>query len=113
MEFELIEPNVWKPEQPGDAIEGVLIQKKENVGINNSNLYSLETKGGLVSLWGCTVLDDRMEFVSVGEYVRITYKGLVKNKRGQDVKLFKVERAKKVDGQIHSVSVEGGEFKPI
>lgn len=92
MEFEEINPNVWKPENEGDTVEGVVIRKQKNVGINESNAYHLENKGTQVMVWGATVLDNRMEYVNVGEFVRITYKGKNKNSKGQDVKLFKVER---------------------
>jgi len=90
--WETIEPNVWKPVEPEDSIEGVLILKKENVGINNSNAYYIENKDGQFMVWGATVLDSRMEYVEVGEKIRITYIETRKNAKGQDTKIFKVER---------------------
>ncbi len=87
-----VQPVVWKPESPGDAISGVLLQKKENVGDNNSRAYYLENKEGMHMIWGTTVLDNRMEFCKVGEEIRITYKELSKNKKGQDLKIYKVEK---------------------
>lgn len=94
MEFETIEPNVWKVEKEGDCVEGVLLRKQEKVGVNESMLYNLEKDGSLIGVWGSTVLDDRMSFVAVGDYVRITFKGVQKNKKNQDVKIFKVEKGK-------------------
>jgi hypothetical protein len=38
------------------------------------------------------VLDDRMKFVKVGDKVKIVFKGMVKNRNGQDVKIFEVFR---------------------
>lgn len=94
MEFETIEPNVWKPEQDGDFIEGVLIAKKEKLGPNESKAYYLEKDSSQVLVWGSTVLDSRMEFVDIRSYLKITFKGTQKNNKGQDTKIFKVEKAK-------------------
>ena len=97
-EYEEISPDTWKPVE-GDAIEGKLIGKRTDVGANDSNAYDLQTKEGKqVMLWGSTVLDSRMEYVEVGEQVRITFKATEQNKLGQPVKIFKVEReAKKAE----------------
>ena len=92
-QWEAVEPGIWKPEQEEDQIEGVLINKKENVGINESNAYYIENNDGMHMIWGSTVLDDRMSIISVGDTIRITYKGTRKNKRNQDTKIFKVEKA--------------------
>lgn len=93
-EFEEISPEVWKPTEKDQQVEGILIGKEAEVGINKSNLYHLERNKEQIRVWGSTVLDDRMRFCNVGDYVRITYKGTTENKRGQNVKIFKVERAK-------------------
>ena len=97
MEMEEIQPPAaWKPTQVEESVEGVLVKKETEVGINNSNLYHLKDKNDKqVSVWGTTVLDQRMNFVEEGEYVKITYKGTEKNKKGQDTKIFKVFKAKK------------------
>jgi hypothetical protein len=63
--------------------------KDENSGI--SAKYYIENEKGTFFAWGSTVLDDRMQYVKVGQKIRITYEGKTKNKRGQDVNLFKVE----------------------
>jgi len=93
--WEDISPGTWKPEKDGDSIEGVLLTKRTNVGVNNSNAYDLETKEGAMMIWGGAVLDSRMNFVNVGDKVRITYKGKQKNKKDQDVNIYQVEREKK------------------
>ena len=94
MEFETIEPNVWKESKVDDQISGKLIAKKVGIGPNASNMYHIETSEGIKSVWGSTVLDDRMDLVKEGDYIRITFKGTQKNKRNQDTKIFKVERGK-------------------
>lgn len=94
MEFEEINPGVWKHENEGDSIEGVYVKKAENMGLNNSNAYYLEKDGQQWLVWGTKILDDRMSFVQIGEYVKVEYKGKVANKVGQDVKLYTVLRRK-------------------
>ena len=92
--WEEIQPGIWKPESEGDSIEGVLISKRKDVGVNNSNAYDIEKENGQFMVWGSTVLDDRMNFAKIGEKVKITYKETQMNKKGQPVKIFKVERKK-------------------
>lgn len=92
--WEEIQPGIWKPENDGDSIHGVLISKKENVGTNESNAYYIENKDGQHMVWGSTILDDRLSLVNVGDTIKITYKGTQQNKKGQPVKIFKVERQK-------------------
>lgn len=92
--FVAIEPNIWKPENKEDKIEGTLVGKKEKVGVNESMLYYIEDEDKKTfGIWGSAVLDDRMTLVGLGDYIRITYKGKETNKKGQHVNIFKVEKA--------------------
>ena len=91
-EWKTIQPTVWKPVDVGDNIIGMLVNKEpkdENSGI--SAKYYIENEKGTFFAWGSTVLDDRMQYVKIGQKIRITFEGKTKNKRGQDVNLFKVE----------------------
>ena len=100
-EWKTIEPGVWKPEKDGDNIIGVLINKEpkdEQTGF--SARYYLENEKGMFFVWGSTVLDDRMQYVKVGQKVKITFEGKTKNKRGQNVNLFRVDVAS--DGSDNS-----------
>ena len=91
--LEDIEPNVWKPTNENDFIDGVLLEKRQDVGTNKSNAYYIETQPhNVVMVWGSTILDDRLSLVSVGEKIRITFKGTEESKRGNDLKIFKVQR---------------------
>tara|TARA_Y100000310_G_scaffold105453_1_gene103925 strand:- start:113 stop:445 length:333 start_codon:yes stop_codon:yes gene_type:complete len=99
-----IEPAVWKPQNEGDSIEGVLVNEEPKTQ-DLSAMYSIENAEGQVLVWGSAVLDDRMQYVNVGSKVRITFKGMTKNKKGQNVKLFKVEtqtvqKEQKVDMKV-------------
>jgi len=90
--WKTIEPGVWKPEKEGDNIIGVLINKEpkdEQSGL--SARYYLENEEGTFFVWGCAVIDDRMQYAKIGQKVRITFEGKIKNKRNQDVNLYKVE----------------------
>lgn len=97
-QWEEVQAGVWKPEKEGDSIEGVLINKKDEVGINNSKAYYIENKDGVHMVWGSTVLNERMQLVNVGELIKITYKGAQENKKGQPTKIFRVDRAKQQAG---------------
>ena len=72
-------PEVWKPEKEGDKIEGTYIRKKEKVGKNKATLYVLDVNGEKKTVWGSTVLDDKMDDVLIGDLIRITYEGEEKN----------------------------------
>ncbi len=54
--YEEIEPSIWKPENEGDFIEGILVRVQENVGENKSMLYGLETSEGVKNIWGSAIL---------------------------------------------------------
>ena len=90
--WKTIEPGVWKPEKEGDNIIGVLVNKApkdEQSGL--SARYYLENQEGTFFVWGCAVIDDRMQYAKIGQKVRITFEGKTKNKRNQDVNLYRVE----------------------
>lgn len=89
-----IEPKLWKPEKAGEEIKGVLIKVQDSARFEKKKIYHLEVKeDNLFSqkmIYGSTILDDRMNYVKIGEYVRIVYQGLIKNQKKQDTKLFEV-----------------------
>lgn len=59
---------------------GILKEKKENVGPNNSMLYVIQKEDeSEIGIWGTTVLNTKFSEIIVGEEVKITYKGKVKN----------------------------------
>lgn len=93
-EWRTIQPIVWRPLKEGDNISGILVNKEpkdENSSI--SAKYYIDTEKGTFFVWGSTVLDDRMQYVKVGQKIRITFEGKTRNKRGQPMNLFKVEVA--------------------
>ncbi len=99
-EWKTIEPGVWKPEKAGDNIIGVLVNKEpKDEGSGLSARYYLENGDGMFFVWGSTVLDDRMQYVKTGKKIRITFEGKTKNKRNQDVNLFRVDVSANVEGK--------------
>jgi len=94
-----VEPGVWKPEKEEDFIEGILVNKKSAVNENESNQYFIENKDGIFLVWGSTIIDSRMKFIEVGSLVRITYKETTKNKKNQDLKIFKVQVGEIQEGE--------------
>jgi len=94
--WKTIEPGVWKPTKEGDQISGILVHKEakdETSGL--SARYYLENPDGKFFIWGSAVLEDRMQYVLIGDKIRITYEGKTKNKKNQGVNLFRVEVAEK------------------
>lgn len=73
------------------TLQGVYVQKKTNVGPNESNIYTIRTDKGEVGVWGSTVIDARMTTVPVGSEVKIESLGEVKSeKTGRTFKNFKI-----------------------
>jgi len=79
--------NVWNPTQDAegnpkfvgtekDILDGYYIHKKEGVGQNNSNVYTLETEEGVKNeVWGTKLLNDEFEKIRLGKYCRIQWHG--------------------------------------
>ncbi len=79
---------VWDRKDP---IEGRLLDKRSNVGPNESWLYKLKVEDGIVTVWGSTVLDTKFESIEVGSRVKIEPQGEVKSeKTGRKYQDFKV-----------------------
>ena len=91
MAFEEVETGLWKPENKGDSIKGVLIKVEKDVGTNNSNLYTLEVDNKPIGVWGSAILDPKMVTAQIGDFMKIEYDGLGEAKAGHSApKLFKV-----------------------
>jgi len=88
-EFREIKPNVWEYEKDGDFTEGHLIAVR--VG-KYGKIYALEHEKKQIIVYGTVVLDDRMSYIKVGEYVKIEFKGTEPSTKGKPTKIFKVYR---------------------
>ena len=83
-------------DQP-DTIKGLYESKSDNVGENNSTIYTIVTNPDTkekVRVWGSTVLDSLMENVVAGnDIIQIEYLGKKKNEKGsREYKDFRVSR---------------------
>jgi hypothetical protein len=107
--WKTIEPGVWKPGKAGDYIIGVLVNKEPKDEISGlSARYYLENVEGMFFVWGCAVLDDRMQYVKVGDKIRITFEGETTNKRNQKVNLYRVDvAANEPEKDATGVNVKG------
>lgn len=98
MEGAVIAPSSLTPtaqwEEYGNFVIGEYLGMQENVGPNASRLYNLRLDDGeTVSVWGTTVLDNRIDLLRppVGSRLTIIYAGESEAKKGQNpAKLFKV-----------------------
>ena len=86
-----VKPGVWEYEKTPELV-GVLVESKSNVGPNLSNLYTIQKDDNtLISVWGSTILDTRLQFVKLGERVKIVFEGRAVAKPGRKgTLLFKV-----------------------
>jgi hypothetical protein len=76
--------NMWEPEVIGETIQGIYIEKEEDVGQYSSTLYTIKTKEGEMKFWGSTVLDNLMSKVPLGHEIRISYQGKQPSKKGKN-----------------------------
>jgi len=92
-EWNKIEPGLWRPEKDGEEITGILVGIEDSTKYENKN-YCIEVKKDekteQITIFGTTVLDNKMQYAKIGQEVRIVYKGMQKNQRGQDTKIFEV-----------------------
>jgi len=84
------EGEVWDFEENPEFV-GEYVGKQENVGENNSTLYTFkDTEGEIVKVWGSAILDSRLSTAAVGDNYKIVFTGKGKTKSGRPVKLFDV-----------------------
>ena len=90
------------------TLEGILVNKQENVGPNNSKLFTIEKSKSheKVSVWGSAVLD-KLFTLPVGSLIRIEYLGKAKGKTGKEFKNYKIQ----VDEDTRPSSDDTEEFK--
>jgi hypothetical protein len=98
---------LWAPESVGDHVVGFRARTRFEVGPNKSTMYELETRDGLRSVWGATVLDNKMENVPEGSLVRIEFLG---EKRGSENEYYDFSVKFKL---VPSHAVEAGRVSAI
>lgn len=84
---------VWEKEID-KTIEGILTEKRENIGPNMSKGYILEVgKGEYKMVWGTAQLDRAMTQINIGDEIKIEYLGKQKGKKGQSFHSFAIYKA--------------------
>jgi hypothetical protein len=93
------ETNEWKKiskitnkaalKEKGDEVTGKLLEISDSP--YGTKVYIIEQEGGEnATVFGTTVLDDRMSNVEIGQEVKIIYQGTAKTTSGRTCKLFDV-----------------------
>ena len=83
-EEEKEQTKMWEPAAIGESIQGYYIDKEENVGQFNSNLYTIKTdEKEEIKFWGSTVLDNLIEKVPLSSEVKIIFQGKQPSKNGK------------------------------
>jgi len=80
----------WIPEKANDEISGKLIRIDSEVGENKSMMYTFQTEKNIQGAWGSTVLDEKMKFFRVGDFVKIIFLGKKEGSRKESYKDFDV-----------------------
>ena len=88
-----IKEEIWKDYNPGDKIEGILVDILEDIGEYNNTLYKIRTIDAFIAVWGSKDLDEKIEKqkINIGMNLRITFNGFLKTSNGYDMKDFTVE----------------------
>jgi len=96
MKWKKISP-AWNPEKKNDEIEGKILGVEESKGKYKSKVYVLETENSITNVFGCTVMDDKLKYMGVGDFVKIVFLGKVKGKEQEynDFDIFKGIQDKK------------------
>jgi len=89
---EVTASSAWDFEK-SPVVQGKYVKKDTDVGENGSNMYKLEQEdGSIVSVWGSTVLDNKMDNVGIGQTIQIKFLGKKPspNRKGKEYKDFAV-----------------------
>ena len=91
-EWKKVEDTIFKFEQVGSEIEGVLIGSEDSKTFNNK-VYKIKSKDGKIfTVFGTAILDSQLACVALNQTVRIVHTGSKPNKHaGQNpIRLFDV-----------------------
>jgi len=78
--------------EPGDSIDGLLVDKGVSHKYNNCGVYKLTINGDLVPkvILGSVQLDRLMSTIDIGKEVKILFEGTTPSNKGNAMKIFKV-----------------------
>lgn len=79
--------------EKGQVLQGELVNKRDG---QYGKVFDIRTDDGEEkTVFGTTILEDKMQSASIGDEVRITFLGHMETNTGRNAKNFKVERKKK------------------
>ena len=82
---------VWKHEKEDDMIQGVLIQRRADIGKYKKTVYTLECKGRRkIDVFGSKALDDQMRKIIEGDLIQIKYLGMKMSKTNNSYHAYEV-----------------------
>lgn len=85
----MIKVKYWNPSE-NDELEGVLVDKLDDIGIYRSKLYKIKQDDMIVNVWGKTQLDSIMELAQIGDKILLRYLG-VKQVNDYEMKMYELE----------------------
>jgi hypothetical protein len=89
-EMKPVEQQYWKPTTDSEIKGKIIKQQKSKFGMS----YVLETTDGNFVLPNHVVLDSLLSMCEIGDNVKITCTGSVKNKTGNNTQLYKLFKGK-------------------
>ena len=99
----------------GEAVQGFYVNKRNNVGQNESSVYELKLENGeLVSFWGSDLLDGKFAEIPLGSSVRVTFLGIAQPKtpKGRAYQNFRVEYDDSVRAPMKEVGHPADQVAP-
>ncbi|MCE7697824.1 MAG: hypothetical protein K8E24_002970 [Methanobacterium paludis] len=69
------ENETWCPKEKGEQLQGIYINKRENVGLNHANMYTIKNEDGEWVVFGTEALNNKLKNVPIGYEVGIIYMG--------------------------------------
>lgn len=83
-----VKGDYWQPDEPGDYLEGVIIDINPT---EYGDVYVLDCKiNGMIATPAHKVLQSRLSKFVVGKRVRIEFRGTRPTKKGNPVNIYKV-----------------------
>ena len=94
----------WNFKDKGnETLIGVFVSVEPNQGSHNSNLYTVNVNGTLISFWGSTVLDTRLKNIVKGEEIKVTLLGKVTSKKGVEYTDYEVFHRKSAFSKVEDI----------
>lgn len=105
--------------EAGQKLTGWLIEVLQNQGMKgNSTIITIEKEdGSKVSVWGSTVLDDKIANLSMGSFIQIEHLGKKSNKSNtsefNDFRVFVDDENSRVIASAPSAPAPGMDNEPV